>query len=54
MSYPDAEDTDPLPTGTVVSHGGITCTLLAVGVTCTNEVGGVATITPEGYVAATG
>lgn len=44
MSYPDAEDADLLPTGTVVSHGRITCT---------NEVGGVATITPEGYVAAT-
>jgi hypothetical protein len=53
VSYPDAAESDPLPAGTVVAHGGITCTLLAVGVSCTNGVGGVATITPEAYVAST-
>ena len=53
VSFPDAEGTDPLPPGTVVTHNGITCTLLAAGVTCTNTVGAVTTLTPEGYVAAT-
>jgi hypothetical protein len=53
VSFPAAEATAPLSPGTVVSHGGIVCTVLAVGITCENAVGGVATITPEAYVAAT-
>lgn len=54
VSYLQAQDTDPLPVGTVVRHGGIVCTLLEVGVTCTNEAGGEATITPDHFVAQAG
>ena len=41
--------TDALPVGTVVTHGGFTCTLLEVGAVCTNEVGGEVEITADAY-----
>ncbi|MGN8244568.1 hypothetical protein ACTHAM_001667 [Cellulomonas soli] len=41
--------TDALPVGTVVTHGGLTCTLLEVGAVCTNEVGGEVEITADAY-----
>ncbi|GIG19842.1 hypothetical protein Cch01nite_05660 [Cellulomonas chitinilytica] len=54
VSYEDAYATDPLPAGSVVRHGGMTCTILEVGITCTNAVGGVMTITPDHYLAHAG
>ncbi|WP_448630571.1 hypothetical protein [Cellulomonas soli] len=41
--------TDALPVGTVVTHGGFTCTLLEVGAACANEVGGEVEITADAY-----
>ncbi|MGN8244567.1 hypothetical protein ACTHAM_001666 [Cellulomonas soli] len=38
-----------LPVGTVVSHGGFTCTLLEVGARCSNEVGGEVEIRADAY-----